>query len=227
VSSHAAGVAMLVATVVAVWAARVYGLNSLPWLILVVAVYMVKDRLKAAGQAIGERWLDAHFWDRVMVLYDGETNRPIGRMMQSARFQDSRQAPAEVRAGREASLQGEGPRILLRDGATVLRYRTAIRLDRPSRERRSALIGYVRLITRFNFRYYLRLADEPTAVWRRLGPSGEPADTPARKVYHIDVMFRACDAALATNCDLASRYEKYRVVADRDGIVRMTKVVKG
>src|SRR5262249_37449670 len=94
IAATAAGGAMLVATALSIMSQRYYGVNSLPFVLAIVASYMLKDRIKD--------WLKLYFsskmthWlaDYDVRIRDPETGVVLGNCREAFAFIDPTKVPA-------------------------------------------------------------------------------------------------------------------------------------
>jgi hypothetical protein len=202
-----AGIAMAFATVVAFWAQARYSQLEVRLLLIFVVVYMFKDRLKEASRAFFARFLDKHFWDRVIHIADPRGGS-LGRCREKIEYLRPDRVPSDVLAAR-AALTDPAVRLVEEELAeTVTHYKKEI-----------VLAGQhaVTDILRFHIGRLTRDMDEQFQKIDWVDrETFDLAPIKAAKVYHIDVVFRfTTRAGEPPVCSLE------RLVVDRRGIKRL------
>ncbi|MEZ4464720.1 MAG: hypothetical protein R3F43_09520 [bacterium] len=187
-AAGAAALAMFFAVIAAAWAQSSYGLNTTPFVLIIVASYVVKDRIKDwARQFFAAKmahWLPDHVV-RIREPLSGET---LGRCRETMRFVKVADLPAPVRALRyrrtpDALLAGK-PEI-------VLHYRKVVQIDAQTHRRTHGPLRDLNDIIRVNIGSFLARADDTTRrtlVYDAELDRAAPVDLP--KVYHLNVVLQ-------------------------------------
>jgi hypothetical protein len=218
----AAGFAMLFAAVVMVLAQSRYTTNSIPFVVVVVVSYIFKDRLKD--------WLKLYFskglvrWtaDRKIRIRDPYSGRVIGNLKEAFSFTDEARIPAAVLHCRHmdniTSIDEEGkPEWIIKYEKEVSLF--PARISRFHQRRRD-----LNDIMRLNIDDLLKQADDPVVDYLHLDPvSGRLEQVQCERVYHVNIVFTY--RSLDSRKQAAQRFERIRLVLNRDGIVKLDEVM--
>lgn len=206
-----AGLAMLFATSVAFYYQKVYGTLSMGFFVILIVSYMLKDRMKALSQARLQNWLSKNVYDQSTSIYDPLTNKKMGVCREAVGF-----IP-------EKRVDSLAMRLRNRDHITeientwraekVIHYTKDITLF-PNRflkihKRKTGVTD----IIRFNLRNFLQKMDEPIKSLYAL-KKDRSEKIPGSRVYHVNVILRFTSKR-------ETRYERIRLVLNRDGIKRL------
>jgi hypothetical protein len=218
----AAGFAMLFAAVVMVLAQNRYTTNSIPFIVVVVVSYVFKDRLKD--------WLKLYFskglvrWtaDRKIRIRDPYSGRVIGNLKEAFSFTGQARIPAAVLHCRHmdniTSIDEEGkPEWIIKYEKEVQLF--PARISRFHQRRRD-----LNDIMRLNIDDLLKQADDPVVDYLHLDPvSGRLEQVQCERVYHVNIVFTY--RSLDSRKQAAQRFERIRLVLNRDGIVKLDEVM--
>jgi hypothetical protein len=209
-----AGVAMLFATGVAFYYQKVYGTLSLGFFVILVVSYMLKDRMKALSQARLQSWLSKNVYDRSTSIYDPLTGDKMGVCREAVGFvQEKRVDPLAVKLrNRDHITEIENTWR----AEKVIHYTKDITLYSRHILRNHKRKTGVTDIVRFNLRNFLLKMDEPTKDLFTLN-EGRSEVIPGARVYHVNVILRFTSKR-------ETRYERIRLVLNRDGIKRLEPV---
>jgi len=84
--ASAAGLSMIVATVIAFWAQNKYGNFTLPFFVALVVGYMFKDRIKDGFKALLERLATPVLFDFITLVYESTGQYHMGKTWERAGF---------------------------------------------------------------------------------------------------------------------------------------------
>ncbi len=212
----AAGVAMLVATGLGIMSQARYGVNSLPFVVAIVASYILKDRIK--------EWLKRFFTKRLtrladydVKIRDPDTGTVLGRCREAFSFIGPRRVPRDVwqRRHRDAvsAIEADSkPEVLMK-------YEKEVYLNGHTIAELYGRLNDINDIIRFNISDFLVRTDDPVRKVRHYDSEADVVDTvKCAKVYHLNVVFvlRAEDEAGAQ-----ATLERVRVIIDKTGIRRL------
>jgi hypothetical protein len=218
----AAGLAMLFAVVVTLFAQNRYTTNSIPFVVVAVLSYAFKDRLKD--------WLKFHLsrgmvqWtaDRKTRIRDPHSDQVIGYLKEAFSFTDEGRIPPAVLQCRQmdniTSIDEEGK------PERVIKYEKEVRLFPRTISRFHERRRDLNDIMRMSIDHFLRQADDPVVDYLHLdSTTGELQQVQCQRVYHVNIVstYRSIDAGKQG----AERVERIRLVLNRDGIVRLDQVV--
>lgn len=220
VGSIAAGIAMLIFFVLFVFGGRVFIINSIPFILVTVFLYIIKDRLKEALQTISFRQFSKWFSDYKTDIFSPEGNIMLGKMYESVSFLSLEGLPDEIIKKRDREFHA----VLesMKRPEHVLYYKKRIKIfqhEENGYSRRSALS----IIFRFNIRKFLEKADDPTQNYTTIDPATKECVTiTLPKVYHLNIILKK--TLIDENNTPQSEYKKFRIILDKNGITRVEQV---
>lgn len=205
----AAATAMSVAVIAAFYANRMFASYSLPWALLIVGSYIVKDRIKETLRAALVHFFPMAVTDRTRLLHDPATDKSVGRARLSIREVDIKDVPARS--------------IRLEDTLTLqetvdyhaLEFVTAVRLNGSLLLKNHRRVNGIVDIMRIRIDQWLRDLDAPAKSMRLFRENQTVAVTGPR-TYQILVSVH-----LKTDRDRSSIVKHWTVTLDRNGIRRV------
>lgn len=212
----AAGIAMGFATSLAFLGQTTFGNLSLSLFLILVAGYMLKDRMKDFFRAFFVNLLGNRFYDRSIRLYDSRYRRRFGLAREQASFIDEQKADGRIIEARDLSsferTIGGG------EAESIFRYRKRIGLDSRRLNRLHRRIRGIADITIINIEPFLRaLANQNYRIPFVEGHGGISFST-VRRVYHLTVVVRYREE------DGQEFLSRRRLVVDGGGIRRIEQV---
>jgi hypothetical protein len=214
----AAAMAMVFAAIATIRATRMQEYLTL-YVVLLVASYAVKDRMKAVLQTAFARWAEKRFADRAWTIRDEERGDSVGVVKERAGFRDFDHLPAGVllsrRKTREHALEEHArPETVLWHQKTVeMAPRKEGKLPSPMMTE----------IFRLNIGEWLAHTDDPNRTISFADPDeAVVCSVTARRVYNINVVYRLCKVSGKDTADLGWR--RIRVVVSRKGIERIDPI---
>ncbi|MDF1563715.1 MAG: hypothetical protein P1V51_11775 [Deltaproteobacteria bacterium] len=215
-AAGAAAVAMVVATVAAILAQQLYGLNTLPFVLALVAAYMVKDRLKEWLRQFFASRLAPFLADYSVKIHDPLTGHSIGHCREGVSFLPERAVPHEVMAKRHARATSATERKSKHE--SVLHYRKVVNIRGEAVDGGRRRLSDVNDIIRLGLGGWLARCDDPgkSAHWLN-GETGQLETLRLPRVYHINLVLRL----RALDRKVPPKLEHLRIVVDRDGILRL------
>ncbi len=214
----AAAMAMVFAVLATIRATQMQGYVTL-YVVLLVASYAIKDRMKAVLQTTFARWAQKRFPDRAWTICDEERKDAIGIVKERAGFRDFAHLPPGVlhsrRMTREHALEEHArPETVLWHQKTVqMTPRKEGRLPSPTMTE----------IFRLNIGPWLAHTDDPNRTITFADPDeAVVCSVTARRVYNINVVYRLRKGSGKNTTDLGFR--RIRLVVSRKGIERIDPI---
>ncbi|MDD5678145.1 MAG: hypothetical protein PHW60_09180 [Kiritimatiellae bacterium] len=212
----AAGAAMAFAVLVTFFASRLFADYSLPWAIMIIVAYIVKDRIKDIMRNAMIACLPKLVADQINDLIDPANNAKVGTTRARVRFCGPDAVPEVVRQLR--SLQGN-PFTAMIPPENVIHFHKDVYIDSArfmsSHRRLEALAD----IMRFKLDTWLDNMDDPVSILHRLNGNAIE-DVPAQRVYHINLIVGLSELGH----DASPTYFRYRLILTREGIVRIDEI---
>lgn len=215
----AAAVAMAFAVVATIRATQMQGYVIL-YVVLLVASYAVKDRMKAMLQTAFVRWAEKRFPDRAWTIRDEERRDKIAVVKERAGFRDFAHLPAGPldarRLTREHALEEHAR------PETVLWHQKTVEVE-PRREGRLPS-PVMTEIFRLNIGPWLAHTDDPNRTITFADPDqAVVCSVSARRVYNINVVYRLRKSGAKGASE--EQWHRIRVVVSRKGIERIDPIV--
>lgn len=194
----------------------------LSWSLFTILVlsYVAKDRIKESFRAVFRRWADNHLSDHKVRVIDPSTQKRIGWFEQKFRFYEPKEIPPEIRQIRAI---GSSNLLIHRETTEqTFRYAKTTTLQPHEVEGFGERVGGLTDIIRFGMWRFMRRMDEPRRSILSFDEAlNEVISIDAVKSYHINVILR-----LKTGLGPAARtrYQKLRVILNRQGIMRVEEI---
>ena len=213
VAGFAAALAMAFAVVAALVTQMFYDMNSLPWAILIVFSYILKDRIKELVRNALINLVPALVADRVVKLTDPRGGQDVGRSRERVRFFTSDLAPEEIR-----QLRGRNSDTFrsIMPPEQVIQFSKVLLLDSGKLLRNHQRVVGIKEIVRINLGGWLGQMDDPVDELFTLDEGGRRV-VKTRRVYHVNMVVRLTEQA----GERARALFKYRVILSRQGIERV------
>ncbi len=218
----AAGAAMFFAVMVTFIVGRRYAVNSMPFIAAAVISYIFKDRIKDWLKLLFSKSLTRWISDRKIDILDpGLGGKRIGLLKEAFTFLAEKDIPPDIarlrRIDNITSIDEEGkPERAFKYKKEIVLYPEVIL---RSHERRRDLND----IMRFNLRELIAQADDAAVAYPYVDPAtGGLLNADCSRVYHINLVLKY--AYYSRGEQAAVHYERIRIVANKEGIVRLEEV---
>jgi hypothetical protein len=212
----AAGLAMVWATAVALYAQYKFGIFTMAFFVSLVISYIFKDRIKELVRDYLSSKILRSFFDQKVNICPGSGRQQIGFSRESFSFVDDEAVDKEVmRVRNRDKIARIGDYSL---GEEIILYRKKITLFSKSFEQlyRNFPLKGVSDISRFNVARLTRKMVNPKSPLFALDNGGYQRVT-GRRVYHVNFVIKY--SFQDEEC-----YRRIRVVMDRSGIKRIEEV---
>jgi len=215
--SFAAGLAMILSVILTYFIIIQFQEYSLPFIIGIAIIYMLKDRLKYLIQWVSERTMRIYIPDRTHKIYDSYEKTYIGIMRESMRFMELTKIPKEILKIRDRErLEIENQEIL----ETVFKYKKIMQLDPNAIMKIHRRVRNVHDIIRFNIRNLIQYADDPYKKYPIVSiENNEIKQVRQAKVYHFNLIFQI--TKLNSKHENTTFYKKVRIILTQNGIKRV------
>lgn len=207
----AAGVAMLFAVAATFLATRWFPPDSIPWAILIVIMYVFKDRIKEWLRGFFIAYIPALVADKTDDLVDPKAKKHVGSSKIRVRMQSGGEIPQEIRRIRNLSTN---------EFRSILPPEDVINFHKETGFNCEILMKYhIRLesiteILRFNLHNFLVSMDDPSSTLMYSdGTKIEKIEV--NRLYHIHLLIH-----LYGKHQKSSMFFHYRLDLNRDGLIR-------
>jgi hypothetical protein len=192
--------------------------NSFPFIIAAIVIYILKDRVKDNIKYFSDRAVGFLFPDNRIDIVDEVSGEMIGSIKETVNYVDWDDLPVGIleirRSSNRTSLEEKGkPEI-------VLSYNKKVELLNEKIETIHSRHRDISDILRFNIREFLRYADDPVRYrshWN--SETQELVTETVAKVYHLNIVLKL--SSYRGGKRKSTYYKKFRVILDQNGIKRV------
>jgi len=220
IGSLAAGIAMLFFFILFVHQGTILINNSMPFIVLTVILYILKDRIKEGLKTVSYRQFAKWFSDFKTEITSPTHKRPVGKMEEYFSYVLESELSEEITRTRNREFHDVLDAI--KRPEQVLYYKKKMTLYRNGEllhSRRQSL----NIIFRFNISQFLRKADNPTHEYVSIDPSTlEFSKIRLPKVYHINIILRNTYYKKREKKEI--ELKKFRLIIDKNGIKRVEHI---
>lgn len=217
VAGFAAGLAMTFAVVATVLAQNNFKQNSLPWALLIIFAYIVKDRMKELTRNVFIAKIPGLISDVSTKLVDPATKREVGTTRSWVRFCGPKDIDENILRFRDAHSL---PFRKLLPPEDIIHYQKRIKLQSDKFLSAHSRIDSITEILRLNLRKWLSEMDDPINVLEYMDKNGKPAKIDSNRGYHVNIVLHLSSNQKGMN-DILKRY---RFVLNRTGIIRVEEI---
>ena len=211
----AAGMAMLFAVVMAVIATFYWSINSVPWMLTAVLVYIIRDRGKAWMQEKFRSLAPVYLAHRTQKLIEENIGK-VGFLKEWLVFKSYNQIPSDILDVRSLNREMAGA---FKKNEDILYYKKHINLNNEIISANHQRVSKVVNILRLNMKRFCAYMDDPAKVLNVLNSNGEVNSILGRKVYHLNVVFKIISNYGKENAE--SEKLNLKIIISRDGIERI------
>ncbi len=214
-AAAAAGIAMLIYVLLIFLNVPYFGFNSLPFLLLTVLLYILKDRVKDSLKAMFHQHAVRLFSDYTTEIHMPNGEKNLGEVKEFFSFVQPHDLPDTIKMIRKSRFEQDLPEF--RPPETVLYYKKETLLNEKLASRRSRR-RKLHNIFLFNVHLLLEKASDPIESGCSLDPNTmEIRELRLPKVYYLNIIMKS-SAAVETN---GEEYRAFRVVLDKNGIKKV------
>ncbi len=219
VGAISAGIAMLFFFVLFIWQRSYFLINSLPFILITVFLYILKDRIKESFKSMSYRQFAKWFSDYDTNIFLPEGKPIFGKISEYFSFVEEKQLPKEIIQIRNREFHA----VLetFKRPEKIIFYKKTISLYREKRSygRRQAL----NIISRFNISKFLKKADNATKNYLSVDiKTKELVRNVLPKVYHLNIIMK--NTYLGKDLKTHTELKKFRIILDKNGIKRVEHV---
>ena len=211
----AAGMAMMFAVLMAVISALYWPINSVPWMLFVVLVYIIRDRGKAWMQEKFRTLAPVYMAHRTQKLVE-ENVGLVGSLKEWLVFRNYEQVPLDIMEVRTSNREMVGA---FKKSENILFYKKQIKLNNQFIYTNHQRVNKVVNILRFNMVRFCAYMDDPAKVLKVVNEDGGVNPIIGRKVYHLNMVFKITSNFGKENAE--SEKLNLKIVISRDGIERI------
>lgn len=220
IGSFAAGTTMLLYLSLFIWQGAIFVINSLPFVLFTVLIYIVKDRIKDELKSLSFKHVFKWFPDYTTKVFLPDDNKEIGKIQESFSFVKEDEVPIEVSQLRNQEFHSYLEMIKRQE--KVISYKKKVIINESDGELHQGL----NIIFRYDIHNFLikgSNAYEPYVTIDRETLQLTHISLP--KVYHINIILK--NRFLTSDDKEKIEYKKFRLVVDKEGIKRVESLPNG
>lgn len=211
----AAGIAMFVYMIL-LWKSTAFAINSFPFVLIVVILYILKDRIKEGLKVLYIKKASRWFPDYSTHITN-LSGYNMGKLTENVSFIEEKDLPSAIRDVRSKEFDEELK--MLKRHEKIIHYKRNVIIN-PEMTKSQARRKQLTLIFRFNIHRFLRKAANPLQSYLSLNHSSLSInETLLPKVYHLNVIIKNT----YPHSKMQSKIElkKFRIIIDKTGIRRV------
>lgn len=217
-----AGIAMLIYLVFFVTLGNVFVINSLPFVILTIGIYVLKDRIKEWMRILSYKQVSRWFPDYTTDIFSPENHEKLGTIRESFSFIDEPRLSEELRKLRKAEFHSVLETVQRPE--SVLFYKRDVLLNGVKKSKLARRSG-LNVIFRYNIQAFLKMASEPLEEHLTLDPETQQlVALYLPKVYHLNLIIKTTIAEPGKEPEI--NLKKLRIIIDKNGIKRIEHISK-
>jgi hypothetical protein len=221
IGSLSAGIAMMIYLLFFIWQGTVFAINSEPFIILSVLIYILKDRIKEALKAASYRLAFSFFPDYTTKIFTPDRKQTIGKLKESVAFIDEEDLPDDMRKIRNEEFHNMLETF--KRPERILFYRKNICIDKTAPTIREASRSGLNIIFRFNILQFIKNASTPYHTYVSLDPNDFSfIEAQLPKVYHLNIIMK--NTYTKEDNTTAIELKKFRLIIDQNGIKRVDNI---
>lgn len=219
ISSFSAGIAMFVYVLLFVWQGQWFVINSLPFIIITVAAYILKDRLKEGLKTLSFRRALSYFSDFSTKILTPQ-DEVIGELKESFIFVDEEQIPADIRKIRNFDFHSMLKSF--KRPEQVFYFKRIVKIFLPETKKLDRLKSLT-ISLRYNLQDYLEKASDPYHSFSTLDKTTRAIlKLRLPKVYHLNVILK--NQYLDDLGEKIVELQKFRIIIDKNGIKNIEQI---
>ena len=213
IAGTAAGVAMLFAVFVTIFAGKVFIPNTTPWILAIIISYIFKDRIKEILRESFKKLMPRLTSDQLSILYDQSTDEKVGSARAYANFTGASQAPSEIIQLRNTN---PNPFLSILPEQDLMHYQRLIELNSVKLDSNHSRLTSTTEIIRFNIADWLREMDDPKDVFYRL-ENMKKIKIKGNRVYKVHLIMSLKEENRPDSRELYH----YCIMLNKAGIIRI------
>lgn len=212
-----AAVAMFIYLLLFLWQGNVFLMNSEPFVLLTVVIYVLKDRIKEELRLLSYRQAAKWFADYATEIQSPFDNGVLGKVYDSFFFVDEQKIPKEIKEVRHREFHAVLEEI--KRPEQVIYYKRTVNIKQKPEQLEKRFYG-LSLIFRFDIHHFLSKAEDPIQdILDYDPPSGDLVHLKLPRVYHLNIILRS--SLYLPDGTLKVDLLKYRLIIDKEGIKRV------
>ncbi len=217
IGAFAAAIAMLIFFTIYVWQGQYFLINSTPFIVITVILYVLKDRIKEGIKAFTHHRRLGWFSDFTTKIKSPDGKNVLGVLTEKFSYIDEDEIPEEIE-----SVRNKGFDTAIEDYTppeTVIYYKKKMRIY-PKPRKLEARRFMLNIIFRFNIRHFMDKASNPYSPYLWLNEEANDIKIwHLPKVYHLNIIVKTTIHQPGKKPQ--RELSKVRIIADKNGIKRI------
>lgn len=214
----AAAVAMLVYILLFIWQGAVFVINSEPFILFTVIIYVLKDRLKDELKTLSFNQAFKWFSDYKTEIIAPSGRFVVGELKESFSFIDESNVPKAITEMRSREFHTYLETI--KRPERVIYYKKGVAIFRSLSHKPLPRLHALNIIFRYDIHRFLAKASDPHEPHVSLDSETlELSHMELPKIYHINIILK--NTLAHPSGDQRVELKKFRLVIDKDGIKRV------
>lgn len=217
IGSIAAALAMSIYILLFIWQGSLFVINSEPFILFTIFIYVLKDRLKDEIKYISMKQAFRWFSDYKTEIRTPDNKTAIGELRESFSYLSHQKVPEDIQKVRNI----EQNRTLesIRRNEQVMYYKKTVGLNTILEAKQDRFSG-LNVIFRLDIHKFLNKASDSIQPYSTLDPQSlELTHTMLPKVYHLNIVLK--NSYLKADGSTKTEIKKYRIITNKEGILRV------
>lgn len=220
IASFAAGLAMFVYLLLFVWQGSIFVINSLPFIVITVLAYVLKDRLKDSLKSISYQRAFYWFSDFETEIRSSDNSLILGVMKESFAFLKPQELPEEISDMRNRDFHT----VLetFKRPEQILYFKRQVKMFAFTGENKGRLSA-LNILLRYNIQDFIEKAGDPVHDYLSLDQTTHAlVKSMLPKVYHLNVILK--NRFIDAQNKPVTEIKKFRLIVDKNGIRQIEQV---
>lgn len=212
-----AALAMLIFMILYVWQGNLFLINSEPFVVLTVILYVLKDRMKEELRLLSYRQAAKWFSDYTTEIKGPNNGLVLGLVGESFSFVDESQVPNDIVQIRNREFHDILEEV--KRPERIIYYKKTVNIKKKPKKIEARFYGFS-IIFRFDIHHFLTKAEDPFQTALSLDPEAltlRRVQLP--RVYHLNVIIK--NSMMMPEGDMRVELKKFRLIIDKNGIKRV------
>lgn len=217
-----AAAAMVVYFSLFFWLGNVFVINSVPFLIIMIVAYVLKDRIKEWLKSYSYLKASKWFPDYITIIKRYGEKKNLGVIKESFSLITPQQLPKELREMR--NLEFHMVLEAVPRPESIIFYKRIVEINAPESTAGRRRLGF-NVIFRYNIHRFLNKASDPSEMHLAIEPESRKLQSiRLPKVYHLNLIIRT--TGIEKNQPANVELKKLRLIVDKNGIKRIEQVYR-
>lgn len=216
----AAGIAMLIYLILFVWQGEIFLINSTPFIVFTVVLYILKDRVKEGLRTYSYQHALKWFSDYKTEILSEDEGQVLGSLKESFTYIKEKNLSQKI-----VKMRNKGFHEMVsafKRPESVIYYKRIVSLQGKHFMNPAERYG-LSMLFRLNIAPFLEKASNPRQSYLILVPGTSNLETILLpKIYHLNIIMK--NTYTNDQGVLVTEHKKYRLIVDKNGIKHVEKV---